>query len=74
MLAGGEHLLSKLLFLEEECTQERRGEGTSTGGHQCQAEVCGGEHLEWELGHPYTCVRAAAQWEGEMSYPSPAVH
>lgn len=72
MLAGGEHLLSKLLFLEEECTQERRGEGTSTGGHECQAEVCGGEPLEWELGHPHSCVRAAAQWEGRDELPQPS--
>lgn len=43
-----------------------REEGTSTGGHECQAEACGGKHLEWEHQPP--------RGKEEMSYSSPTVH
>lgn len=49
----------------------RRGEGTCNRGHEYQAEARGEEHLEWELGHPHTYVRAAAQWEGRDELPQP---
>lgn len=68
MLVWGGHLLSKLLLWRK--NPHGRGEDTSTGGPECQAEVRGGgERLGWEQCQGSYPVRDEQKSRGE-GYPS----